>query len=336
MNVSICQFSVAMTVLVCVAVASCTSAYTVAQQKLASGDYQGAEQALGSRTDEKAERIRAQIREQGGQSEVVADLRSATKALESGQYATARDNYNSASESSYVTDVQKREALDGICIAERKAGEPSYSIETQYQDCLEASNQPGSATAPLLTRLAIQLKTDYGRSIDAAIAAKDDSKAEALLEKYKTLSDTDPTQISEWEKQIQLIKETRSRLEKKLETERAKDAISRLERRYPEMRKLTQEQFEDFIIKNYMVESAPFFTDARVDGNSLQVVAPNPNIQTIMSSQATLDEINDYFVAWCRCKGQTHVIGDYYGRRVGLATVNLSVEDQHSYVTIGR
>ncbi len=273
-------------------------------------------------------------------SEVAAELKAAANAFESGRYASAREEYRNASKNNYLNDAQKREALDGICISEQKAGEPLYSVETQYGDCLEASKQADSAISSLLAPLLTQVKSYYSRSIDTAIAAHDDSQAEVLLDKYKTVSDADPSRISDWERQIRQITEAKSLLEKKheaeraeAEEERAKPAISRLERRYPEMRRLSQEQFEDFLIKNYAVDSAPFFTDARVDGHSLQVITPNPDVQTITSSQATLDEINDYFVAWCGCNGQTHIIGDYYGRRMGLATVDLSVEDQHSYVT---
>jgi hypothetical protein len=271
-----------------------------------------------------------------GKSQVAAQLKSAASAFESENYTVARDHYVNASKSVYLSDAEKREAFDGICIAEQKAGEAPYPFETQYQDCLEASKRPDSATGPLLSVLATQLKADYERSIDAAIAAKEDAKAETLLDKYKMLPDSDRSRIPEWERQAQRIKEARSHLEEERETARANAAVARLEGRYPEVRQLSQGQFENFIVRNYTILSAPFFTDARIEKNGLQLTAPNADIHTLMDSQATLDEINDYFVAWCHCNGTTHVVGDYYGHRIGLATVNLNVEDQHSFITFGR
>ena len=328
------------------ALAGCTSAYTRAidasEQKLASGDYQGAEEALGSRIGEQADQagharisaIRAQIQKLKGESQAAADLKSAEEALQSKQYLAAREGYERVSEDQYSNDNQKRAASDGICLAD--AGEPSCPLETQYQDCSEASKRPGSACGPIVSRLEIQLRANYSSLIDAAIARGDGGEAGALLEKYEVLPNTPSGRESIWKEQIQRVRERQAQLEQRRQAELAEAAIARLERRYPEVRRLSKEQFEDLIIRAYTVESAPFFTDARVDGNTLRLVTPNFDIQTVFNSRATLAEINDYFVAWCRCDGQTHVIGEFSRSRVGLATVTLSVEDQHSYVTIGR
>jgi hypothetical protein len=136
---------------------------------------------------------------------------------------TAHEDYERVSESAYLGKAQKREALDGICVAEEQIGKPLYSAETQYQDCLNASKQPGSTTGgPTLSRLEIQLKAEYGKSINAAIAAQDDSQAQALIEKYKTLTPTDTKQISEWEQQLQRISDAREALDAQRATAQAR------------------------------------------------------------------------------------------------------------------
>ena len=98
-EVSVRQFCGVVTIIGCcvLALGGCESAYTVAQQKLASGDYQGAETALGQRTDKKAKQLRTEIEEQHARAEIAAHLKSAGSELESGQYVKARGDYASAS-----------------------------------------------------------------------------------------------------------------------------------------------------------------------------------------------------------------------------------------------
>jgi hypothetical protein len=149
--------------------------------------------------------ISKEQQEQAGKAASMAELKSAATALGSENYTVARDHYFNASKSNYLNDSQRREALDGICLAEYKAGEVSYSIETQYRDCLDASKQSGDVNGPLATELETRLKSYYEVSLQSAIDAKEHAKSEELLEKYKVLPGANQERISKWEGQLQRI-----------------------------------------------------------------------------------------------------------------------------------
>jgi hypothetical protein len=189
------------------ALVGCTSAYTVSEQKLASGDYQGAKDALGSRTGQKAEQIRAQIRERQGQSEVGSDLIFATNAFESKDYLTAHDSYQRASGSEYLSDAQREQALDGLCLTENKIGPSQYSLEQQLGSCRAAAAQPSSAVTAVLSDVERRLGSQYSARIASSIAAKDADNAEKVVGQYRQLPHADQAQIRLWQTQIENILE---------------------------------------------------------------------------------------------------------------------------------
>ncbi len=190
------------------ALGGCTSAYTVSEQKLASGDCQGAEETLGSRSSQKAEQIRVQILKCQRQSELTAELKSATRALESGQYVTAHGDYLStlsADEAGYLGEVQRREALDGLCLTENKIGAPQYSLQQQRGSCAvaaAAAAQPSGAVTAVLSDVEQKLSSQYSATIASSIAAKDADDAERVVGQYRQLPHPYQPQIELWQTQI--------------------------------------------------------------------------------------------------------------------------------------
>jgi hypothetical protein len=318
------------------AIWGCTSSYERASQKLAAGDYGGAREIVDTLPDnQQTEHLRRQI----DNREAHAKAGAATSALVEGSYVRAHELYEQAS--NYARSAGLRsdsEIADGLCITEHKIGPPTYPLQQQRDTCTKAIALAGSGVEPTLRRIDTKLSARYLTKVRQAVAAKNVNVARDFLAAYSRLSVADRRTVSGWTANIDQLQRQQELEHQRAEEARARSSIERIRRRYPAFRRLTAEAFADLIVTSYTNGlGTPYFSDAKVNGGTLTLIVPNADVRSLLQSQAALDQINDEFVSWCDCAGETEIEGEYFGRRLRFPiSVRFDAEAGHSVVSVGQ
>ncbi|HXR25018.1 MAG TPA: hypothetical protein VN742_06630 [Candidatus Binataceae bacterium] len=236
-----------------------------------------------------------------------ASLRAARSAIAAGDYTTAHQELVTARNDPRLSDRQRREITDDLCLTEYKVGAPAYPTAEQLSICHEAANAGAAQSATLLATIAASQRTVETNNINQAIAHADLAGAEAAIARYRALPGTDPHAITKWSKQLWVIVGRDDASAAKSRRRTLKPAISQAAREFPQVHAMNERVFARWIEKNMRVDGTSLVSSVKVAERTLTLHIPDNQLAAAATNLDRFAKVNDAMVARCGCDGRTNV-----------------------------
>jgi hypothetical protein len=258
-------------------------------------------------------------------------LSSARQKMAAGQYAAARQELLTL-QLNNLSDAERREVKDDICLSEFSLGEPAYSNSEQRRVCADAASEPGSQSAQIVEKIDDQVRRSSYEKVNAALADGDLGGAEQAAQLYLSTPGADPAVVSKWAQQMwQLVNQRDHRSEARSKKELAA-AIAVVRRQYPSMHSMSNDEFVRWVARQGSVAGTAMFSSVALKDKELDLAIRRQELQIASLKLDRLSIINDATIARCGCDGRTNV--GIAETNFPLYLVRLDPETQRSEVLI--
>jgi hypothetical protein len=258
-------------------------------------------------------------------------LSSARQKMSAGQYAAARQELLAIQQGN-LSNSERREVKDDICVSEFMLGEPAYSIGEQRRVCADAAREAGSQSAQFVEKIDAQvLQTSYAK-VNAALANGDLGGAEQAALMYLNTHGSDRAVVAKWSHQMwELVNQRDHHTEARRKKELAA-AIAAVSKQYPSMHKMSKDEFVLWVAKQGSVAGTAMFSSVALNDRELDLAIRRQELQVASLKLDRLSTINDATIAHCGCDGRTNV--GIAETNFPLYLVRLDPETQRSEVLI--
>jgi len=261
----------------------------------------------------------------------ISPLHSVRRKMAAGNYAAARQEIL-AMQINRLSPAERREVKDDLCLAEYMMGEPSYSVVEQRGVCADAATEPGSQSGAIVAKIDDAVRQRSYEKVKAALADGDLVDAEQAAQLYVNTPGADPVIVAKWSRQMwELVSQRDQRLAQRHKNDVAA-AIAALRKEYPEVRKMTKDEFMLWVAKEGSVEGTAMFSSVALRDTELDLAVRRNELQAASLKLDRLAEINDAGIARCGCDGHTNV--GIAETNFPLYLVRLDPETQRSEVLI--
>jgi len=258
-------------------------------------------------------------------------LSSARQKMAAGQYAAARQELL-ALQLDNLSNTQRREVKDDICVSEFMLGEPAYSSGEQRRVCADAAKESGSRSAQFVDKIDDQVRRSSYEKVNAALASGDLGGAEQAAQAYVNTPGADPAVVAKWSDQMwELVTQRDHRTEARRKKELAA-AIASVRRQYPSMRKMSKPEFVLWVARQGSVGGTAMFSSVALNDKELNLAIRKQQLEVASLQLDRLSAINDATIARCGCDGRTNV--GVAETNFPLYLVRLDPETQRSEVLI--
>ena len=258
-------------------------------------------------------------------------LSSARQKMAAGQYAQARQELL-AIPFDQLTNSQRREVKDDLCLSEFMLGEPAYSVGEQRRVCGDAAKEPYSQSAQVLEKIDERVRQAAYEKVNAALANGDLGGAEQAAQVYLNTPGCDPMVVARWSHLMwELVDQRDDRAEARRKKELAA-AIAAVRRQNPSMRNMNKNEFVLWVAKQGNVAGTAMFSSVALKDNQLNLAIRKQELQAASLKLDRLSAINDATIARCGCNGRTNV--GLAETNFPLYLVRLDPETQRSEVLI--
>jgi hypothetical protein len=231
-----------------------------------------------------------------------------------------------------LSPVERREVKDDLCVSEFMLGEPHFSLTEQRRVCADAATEPGSQSAQLVAKIDDQVRKASSEKVSAALASGDLGGAEQAAQAYVGTSGADPQVVAQWSHQMWgLVTQRDHRVEQRHKKDMAA-AIAAIRREYPEVRKMSKDEFILWVAKEGSVEGTAMFSSVALKDREIDLAIHREELRLAALKLDRLSEINDATIARCGCDGRTNV--GIAETNFPLYLVRLDPETQRSEVLI--
>jgi len=263
-----------------------------------------------------------------------AAMSPARREMQAGNYPAARrDLVALEAHESKLSEPERRELHDDLCLSDFMIGAPAYSLREQRRECVRAATMPGSQSGVLVERIDSLARKTAQDKVAAALEQGDLATAENAATAYANIPDSDPALIATWSQQMWGL--VRQQDGKPAGPRRKKDlaaAIIHVRRQYPRMKSMSKSDFVGWVVKEGTVGGTSMFSYAELRENATNLMVHAGAIHITTLNLDRLTKINDATVARCRCDGQTNVAIAETG--FPLYLVRLDLETRGSEVLI--
>jgi hypothetical protein len=261
----------------------------------------------------------------------ISALSSVRQKMAAGQYAAAREELL-AMPLDQLSPAQRREVKDDICLSEFMLGEPHYSLGEQRRVCADAATEPGSQSGQYLAKIDGAVRIASSEQVNAALASGDLGGAEEAAQAYVSTPGADPEVVANWSHQMWgLVNQRDHRVEQRHKKE-VKAAIAAIRRQYPEVRKMSKDEFILWVAQEGSVEGTAMFSSVALKDKEIDLAIHGEELRLAALKLDRLSEINDATIARCGCDGRTNV--GVAETNFPLYLVRLDPETQRSEVLI--
>lgn len=261
----------------------------------------------------------------------ISALSSVRQKMAAGQYAAAREELL-AIPLDKLSPSERREVEDDICLSEFMLGEPHYSLAEQRHVCADAAAEPGSQSAQYVAKIDDQVRKASYEKVRAALASGDLGGAEQAAQAYVGTPGADPEVVANWSHQMWgLVTQRDHRAEQRHKKDVAA-AIATIRRQYPEVRKMSKDEFILWVAKEGSVEGTAMFSSVALKDKEIDLAIHREELRLAALKLDRLSEINDATIARCGCDGRTNV--GVAETNFPLYLVRLDPETQRSEVLI--
>src|ERR1700675_4884719 len=122
-------------------------------------------------------------------------LSTARSQIDAANYPAARQELVALSARTDLSESERREVKDDLCLCDFKIGRPTYTLAEQRGVCLEASNEPGSQSGSIVAQIDDAQRIRDAQEVDAALTAHDLADAESAATDYQSLGGGDPATV---------------------------------------------------------------------------------------------------------------------------------------------
>lgn len=236
-----------------------------------------------------------------------ASLRAARSAIAAGDYPAAHQKLVAARNDPRLSDRQRREVADDLCLTEYKVGAPAYPPAEELSICREAASLGPGPSATLLAEIAATQRAAETNRINQAIAHNDLAGAEAAIAHYQTIPGADARAISRWSKQLWVIVDRDDASAAKARRRGLQPAISRAAREFPQVHAMNEQAFARWVEKNMRVDGTSLVSSVKVAKHTLTLRIPDKRRAAAAINLDRFAHVNDAMVARCGCDGRTNV-----------------------------
>jgi hypothetical protein len=233
-------------------------------------------------------------------------LSSARHQIAEGQYAAAHREL-AAIQMSTLSLSERREVKDDLCLSEFMIGEPGYSFGEQRRVCTEAALEPGSQSAQFIDKLDTNTRNSAYARVEAALAKGNLAGAEQAALVYVNTAGADPAVVDKWSHRMWELVEKRDRRAGHRRKKELANAIGAVSKQYPSMRKMSKEQFANWVAKEGNVEGASMFSSIALMDQEVTLSVKKSDLHEAALKLDRIANINDATVARCGCDGRTNV-----------------------------
>jgi hypothetical protein len=258
-------------------------------------------------------------------------LSSVRQKMAAGQYAAARQELL-AIDLGTLSDAQRREVKDDLCVSVFMLGEPAYSIGEQRRVCSDAAKEPGSRSAAFVQKIDDQVRQSSYAKVNAALASGDLGGAEQAAQVYTSTPGGDPAVVAKWSGQMWELVDRRDRDDAARRKKQLAAAIAAVRQQYPSMHKMSNDEFVRWVSKQGSVAGTAMFSSVAIKDKGLDLAIRGQELQLAALKLDRLSTINDAAVARCGCDGRTNV--GVAETNFPLYLIRLDPETQRSEVLI--
>lgn len=236
-----------------------------------------------------------------------ASLRAARGALAVGDYPTAHRALAAARNDPKLSDRQRREITDDLCLTEYKVGAPAYPTAEQLSICREAAGAGAGPSTALLGEIATAERLAEANYVNQAIAHSDLAGAATAITRYRALPGTDPRAITRWSRQLWVIvgrDDTRAAKSRRMTLQ---PAISLAARQFPQVHAMNDRAFARWVQRNMRVDGTSLVSSVKVAERTLTLHIPDRQMAAAATNLDRFAKVNDAMVARCGCDGRTNV-----------------------------
>src|SRR5689334_18891533 len=200
--------------------------------------------------------------------------------LERGNYSVAHQRFVAASHSSKLTERERRELADGLCVTESKLGTPRYPLARQRSTCATAVALGGSVSGPILESIDTAERVKTAATVNGALAEGDIAGAEGAVVNYQTFPGADQDAIARWSKEIWArINETQRHAQS--HDRHLASAIAAISQRYPDVRAMNDPAFRRWVMNSANVSGTPLVERVVLRDRTLHLEVASRNLPEV-------------------------------------------------------
>ena len=233
-------------------------------------------------------------------------LSSARQKMAAGQYLEARQELLRIQVAN-LTPSERREVKDDLCLSEIKIGPPTYAPAEQRRVCADAASEPGSTSGQYLEQVDIATREAAAQKVNADLARGDLAAAEAAALIYVSTPGADSAVVAKWSHQMWAIVNKQDRRTQARQKKEIAAAIAALRAQYPLTKKMSKDQFVQWIAKQGTVGGVPIFSSVALNEHETYLTVTRRDMHAAALKLDRLSVINDGTVARCGCDGRTNV-----------------------------
>jgi hypothetical protein len=234
-------------------------------------------------------------------------LSSARSQIAAANYPAARQELVALSARTDLSDSERREVKDDLCLCDFKIGRPTYTLAEQRAVCLDASKEPGSQSSSIIAQIDQAERDKDAQQVNAALAAHDLAGAERAATDYQRMPGYDPATLARWSKEIWTIADAQVFADSAAKKHSLGGAISEARKNHPNVVKMNKTQFTKWVVATSTVSGTALASSVEVNDSTLNLSVNEANLPTAALSLDKLATINDAMVARCGCDARTNV-----------------------------
>jgi hypothetical protein len=234
-------------------------------------------------------------------------LSTARSQIAAANYPAARQELVALSARTDLSESERREVKDDLCLCDFKIGRPTYTLAEQRGVCLEASNEPGSQSGSIVAQIDEAERIRDAQEVDAALTAHDLAGAESAATDYQSLAGGDPATVARWSKEIWTLADAQVFADSAARKRSLGGAISEARKDHPNVAKMSKNEFTRWVVTTSTVSGTALASSVEVTDSTLSLAISDANLPVAALSLDRLASINDAMAARCGCDARTNV-----------------------------
>ena len=234
-------------------------------------------------------------------------LSTARSQIAAANYPAARQELVALSAHSDLTESQRREIKDDLCLVDFKIGRPTYTLAEQRGVCLDAMKEPGSDSASIIAQIDAAERDRDVQEVNAALAEHDLADAERAATDYQRMPGYDPVMLARWSKEIWTIADAQVFADSAAKKHSLGGAIAAARKRHPAVAKMNKTLFTKWVVATATVSGTALVSSVAIGDSTLSLAVNEANLPVAALSLDRLATINDAMVARCGCDARTNV-----------------------------
>jgi len=234
-------------------------------------------------------------------------LTSARSQIAAANYPAARQELVALSARTDLSDRERREVKDDLCLCDFKIGRPTYTLADQRAVCMDAAKEPDSRSGSIIAQIDDAQRVKDTQVVEAALSARDLADAESAATDYQRLPGADPATVARWSKEIWTIADAQVFADSGARKHSLAGAISEARKSHPKVAKMSPGQFNRWVVTTSTVSGTALVSSVEVSGPTLNLKVVEANLPVAALSLDRLATINDAMVARCGCDARTNV-----------------------------